>query len=495
MPSDSAFLSGAAYAGQKREIFAEFRRGNERFSRRFRFFPKIFVPKRFSPELLKSLLSVLSLQNFSVKEREFSNEISFSDFSGLGQASALIESSLGYKPIVLNPGRQFLLEKNWAFFRAFGMESLESLPMEFPEAILPMFSEPVSATIQGLLSDGDGIAEAICQKMALSSILCVPVESLPETSQLLAETFVENALFSNGFAFERFPHDRAAWQKNGFAHNGGLGSELDFSSVWPAFFHRAFFNIGFETLNCGCCRPESFSDRNVLPSSFAETEFLSNAFFFQPFSRSFACAFHEKAPFRESREKRMREFFLSAPEAGPFFFGQREMLPLEDAKTLHASGAGRILPEDKSKLEWFCLKRGSFAGAGIAGLQEKAAEAGRLAFAEQKRASKIGDFLQTTNPRLVFFRSFSKAALSLADAVPRYLAWHNAKFFSPQIMRALLGVQETVLAKFEAFSSKNGERTVLGRSKAFVEGYSGFFLAKDFSANQKIPQPKVRILA
>ena len=62
-------------------------------------------------------------------------------------------------------------------------------------------------------------------------------------------------------------------------------------------------------------------------------------------------------------------------------------------------------------------------------------------------------------------------------------------------MRALLGVQETVLAKFEAFSSKNGERTVLGRSKAFVEGYSGFFLAKDFSANQKIPQPKVRILA
>src|SRR3989344_9642020 len=144
MPSDSAFLSGAAYAGQKREIFAEFRRGNERFSRRFRFFPKIFVPKRFSPELLKSLLSVLSLQNFSVKEREFSNEISFSDFSGLGQASALIESSLGYKPIVLNPGRQFLLEKNWAFFQAFGMESLESLPMEFPEAILPMFSEPVS---------------------------------------------------------------------------------------------------------------------------------------------------------------------------------------------------------------------------------------------------------------------------------------------------------------------------------------------------------------
>lgn len=487
------WLTGVNYLQEKRAIVLHFSWLNNRRTAKLPFFPCFYASKAFFS--LQQLHQALSGEGkrFKIEEKPRAFKVSAATFSGLNALADRIFNETGFRPLMLNPERQFLLERNWSYFDCFvffgGKEFAKSERFSFPEARLGFFSEPLRETVQQLAREDLQAAQKTLEAIALSSLLHLPIEVLPGTGFMQLEAFFETIFWKAGLCAKKpgqgaFLAESPALPmlKDGLA-------EVDFSRVFSMLLARPFYNLGPDSIDCGCCRPASSAEKNVLPSTLMLVEMQQDGFFFESNSGSFAKSFHEKSNGKESRLRRMREFCLNAVPLGPFFRKQVVAVPLLDAASLQAAKKAKVLQPER--LHWFCLKKESNVSKAVYSLNESIALLEMACNEMQRNAVKehgiLGCSAVAQAPEFLLKQSFLEALSVLLSSIGKHLCDERSAFFRKSTCLAVEAIESGLLNGFKRFASRGESRVVaFGRAKAVVRSDEPNLLFKRFAEEQQI---------
>jgi len=489
------WLNDVRYLEGKRAIVLEFSRLNLRRMSRQPFFPSFFISSSLTDlETLRKIVSPHKTR-FRIEKREEAFKVSSANFSGLNLLANALFNKTGFRPIVLEPERQFLLEKGFSYFDCFTFfsenEFAKSNAFSVPEARTEFFSEPLHETIAQLLEENSQVAEKILESISASSLLRLPIGKIPSDEFRQLETLLENGLWETGIGITRGSESNPFSKKSNASFSSLQGlSEVDFSLLWPTLLTKPIFNLGPDTIDCECCEPKSVSDRNLLPNSLALVEFLQDGFFFESGFASFSWEFHRKNPEKESRLRRMKEFCLNRVPTGPFFRGQKALVPFSDAIILKRQKEAKTI--SVKEMHWFCLKKESFVSKTISSLNEVIDLLERSCDQAESTAVKekgvLGTALLYKNLDFLLWKQRIKMASKLLMGVPTHLCTEKSAFFKPVLCSAVEAIEANTLGSFKDFAAEQESRVVsFSKGKAYIKSEKPYSLIKQFSKKQQIP--------
>lgn len=490
------WLTTANYAEEKRAVALEFWNLNGKVSKKIGFFPKLILPSNEAIEpIVRDLLKEFGSKK--IKADFFSGKIvlTASTFSELKLFCNLLQVSSKIPFLLLSPERQFLIENNVSFFSAFKLiegEMIKENCLFFPETIQPFFSEPFSDGLASLIKSEEKSAADFAKKIVYANLLCVPLSNVQLNKRFLMEKFFEKIFFKNSFpkilpVLEKqvFPAEKS----NGF-FPGPDFLELDFSNVLTELLSFSFNNIGFETINCDCCRPASVFEKNLLPNTMVSVQMLVDGLYFDSSSAMFAESFHENANGKEKRLLRMKEYHLNIPPIGPVFRKQSMLVPLPDAIDLEKSRQA-LLFDSTDKANWFCLKKESFLSKEIRELEFAAVFLN--GFLLESDEQNLAGFAQSRfSPKNFFYSNALLSIKELSSLIPDYLASYSSEFYSPIVAEAIIALKNNLFFEFKRESRIVGERVVQLRNNRFlVNNQEALGIAKAFSNSTNLPMPKI----
>lgn len=493
------FLSKISYLEERREIIAEFSNLSEKKVERFKFFPKAFLNIQGKAGLAKEVLSLYDAKRFKVSALENGIcGIQAGTFTDLKKISSLLEQSFRQGLNIAEPERQFLLEKHWNYFDSFkpekfGMEKTCSAVI--PQVKADFCEESLENTLKQLARHDKKTTGFFLEAFALSKELQVPMQAVPENNKAVALLFLENCFFKNSFAMQKNASiNNQAFEEgaSGFFENV---SEIDFSQVWAWLFSSKQYNLGFETINCKCCKPEGFTAGNVLPDSRLEVKFLQNGFYYNSESQDFALEFHNSKDNKKARLQRMKEWFLKSIPTGPFNTGEKCLVPLNDALLLEQSGKAKI--SGNEMLNWFCEKKESFMAREIQMLILKITQCeDKLLLLEHNAltAHKVLCSFQLSETPEYLTAYYEKQALErLLKAVLKELNNSSSAFYSEKLAQALKAVQCQKIAQFKQIAKTTGEKILQASPETIlIQAENPLVLVKEFAKKAKTPMPAIR---
>ncbi|MEI7961001.1 MAG: hypothetical protein WCI04_01580 [archaeon] len=514
--SDVFYLTKVSYNEAKHEMLVEFSNSKSRIVERHRFFPFTLFSNIIEKDKLQDLLLSAGFKGFSLEDENNLICLKALSFSDLKKISNSLVVFINKKPLVLEPERAFLISKNWSYLDSFEKQSnklykvspLEKATVEsFVHSLDLGFFLTKEIPFSEALRVNESDALFLVDLAAWSNILSLPIDKVPKEVHEKAEVFLENIFFKHGELLS-FNSQEKIYTKSGFEPLG-FGdplSKIDFSPVWASLFSNNFFNIGPETRNCSCCVPVVLEANNLLPSSLIKVRFLDDNIFYESFSESFSFDFHNSNPAKDARVSKKKEFFLSSFPIGPFFKNDSALVPLMDAKRLiDEKKAVLVSSKDVSQelgfleiaqiskntnpiheLNWFCKNKESF-------FSKEVRSSNSILFALRKVLDKFENnlFLDYNFSNLFFSAVYRSLSFSLCE-LPNQLTNPNSKFFSTELAKSIVSVQESTISKFKEFSEKEGYRVLhANKNSAFVKGFSSLKLAKDFSSKTSLPQPQI----
>lgn len=472
-------LTNVQYNESKQEVLVEFSGEDFKVVERFPFFPYLNFSTKLHRDSLEEILFSFGLKKFKIFEENDNKKIIASSFAELKKISSCIGRAFGKKPLILEPERQFLIEKNWSYFDSFDedFKKIESQDFGFLLTKYIPFNHAMELAEKETLE--------LVKKATLSKILSVKLSSIPKKKEEIIETFLEKIYFSSG-APVSIKEPNFFYLVKDFAPLGYYEniSKIDFSPVWIQLFSKNFFNIGLETKNCSCCPPVTLDDPNLYPDSMISVCFTNDASFYESTSASFARKFHIENSGKEWREQKKKEFFMRAYPIGPFFKNQSVLVPLEDAKLLLSEK--KVILGKNHSLSWFCKINESFFSKELKKINEL-----NVNFSKK---SEYNLELFNKNDFVFLFNSFERENyLEIISEIPFQLLNLNSKFFSQDLASVVKSVQEATIHKFKTFSEKQGYRVLYADKKsAFVRGHSSLSLLKSFAKELSLPQPEIK---
>ncbi len=489
-PEMRMFLSSVSYVPEKRQIVAEFAGKGGKISKRYPFFPKMFFSLGgISHENFLDVLSRHDLRKVKVDFSGGTAVVFAATFSDLKKVNNLLISCFGVYSNLVEPERQFLLERRWSYFDSFSFEDGEPQALqgtEFPDISIGFFSAPLGETISDLLSSNRALAQEIMKRVVYSKMLKIPLlES--EQEKGLEDIFLENVFFASGKSVPLGKAVQARPAKRPFGK-----AEIDFSRMVSLLCSMPFNNIGPETINCTCCAPSSLSEKNVLPSSLVKARFLREGFYFNSCSPHWAEKFHESHTCKEARDSRKAEYFLGAYPAGPFGRGEEENILLADALLLAEKGEASLVCE--AGLMWCCTKNEGALSREIGLLKSmlfsldsaiESESAGMVAshglFFSQKARSSPG----------FFYRSLLKETVSsLLSSLPYALTNPKSRFFDFGICVAFEALNAGILRELEGvMAAENIPARSSGFSRLVVNADSLMGVIKRISLMYSLGRP------
>ncbi len=198
------WLTDVMYLEGKRAIAVQFSRLNIRKMVRIPFFPSFYISKEkigFAA-LQKMLLGKKS--KFRIWQKHSTLQVVAATFYELNNLADALFKETGFRPIVLRPERQFLLERGWGYLDCFSFfsekEFVKSDLFSMPKAKLRFFSEPLHETMHQLAKEDPLLAEKIIESIALSNVLRMPINDLPSDALKQQQAMLENLLWSRGLS-------------------------------------------------------------------------------------------------------------------------------------------------------------------------------------------------------------------------------------------------------------------------------------------------------
>lgn len=476
------YLIKVTHNSNKNEVICYFENNNKKIAKKFLFFPFITMSKNINYNKLKKMLDIFKIKNYNIIKNKDCVKIISKDILKLKEISLLIAKLTGRKPIVLDVEQNFLVDKNWSYFDAFLINDFEIKKLDncfnHPKAL---FGE-ISFFEAKKLSEKQ--TNIIIKKSVLSNLLKIPIQKVDLDFKKSLEIFVQNLFFKNNFCINMKKNNSSIsyFESKPFGVYDKI-SEIDFSLIWSKLITNNFFNIGFETINCNCCRPVKLEDENILESSFIEVIIKEDNLFFESMSKTFAIDFHKKNSLKELRISKKKEFWFKSTPIGPLFNNQKIKLPLFDAKKLLDSGLAELGKEHF--MQWHCNKNESFLSKEIKSINNK------LFLAKNKNLDYEGLFIDKS-----FKEEHNAIFVDYLNRILKELPFHisdfRSMFFDYDVANAIVFMQESTLSKFNDFSEKSGFRVIHSNKRsAFVKGYSSLLLAKKFSSSLKLPMPAI----
>ncbi len=489
-PPESFFLVKVVYSEDKKEIACQFRNGKKGKTFREKFFPFVIVSIEFKEKVLNLISKSFKKQVFVV-EKNFLKVTAVS-FSVLKNFCTSLGENSTY---LIEPERQFLILKNWSYFDEFVFNDFKPVRLEKVSFPLIDFDEtPLVDLVREMLVVSEVSARELLQNMVWSKLLKIPVSKIPVEKFVLIELFLQNIFFENAFVvpnrseanFLPVKREKINLVKNDLC-------EMNFNTVWSKLFSK--FNLGFDSLNCDCCKPSSITDSNLLPNSLIEVEFLVDGLFFSSFNPSFASKFHKSNSFKQARKKFQLDWGLEFVPVGPFMRGEKALIPLPDALNLFKENKLKI-NFSSSKFNWFCKKNSSFLVNSFNELNKL------LGFVEKNLFDLKKSFLSSFGlnyefelnkfPEFIFFNFVHGSIEFLLNSVPFQLLSPFSRFYSSSLAESIDSIQNLVLTEFKNSLINSNARIVFASpGKVLIQASAPLSVLKDFSSKSGFPSPKI----
>lgn len=477
-----AFLSKVTYSADKRQIIVEFSSTKEKFCRRFSFFPKMYFSLGKISQ--NSFLELLSKDDFQKLKVSFNNDkatIFGATFNDLKRVNNLLREFFNFECNLIEPERQFLIEKSWNYFDCFELKehNLELVSSsKFPNVKFEFLSDSLKETVNDLLKNNKRLASDIVQKIVSSKLLKIPfVEN--ENSKSLEEIFLENIFFESNVPLAIGKSINVVRKKRIRGR-----TQIDFSKLVSIMASKPFNNIGFETMGCDCCKPTSVDDPNVLPSSLVKVKFLREGIYFNSVSNSWSNDYHNNHSMKDSRELRKNEYFFDQYPIGPFFKNQEEQIILADA--LKLLDQNLIIISSDYSLEWYCLEKESVFSKQINSLSKTLSS---LSVAMEKESSLMvaakGLFYSQemdSDPGFFYRKILKKNISKLLSNIPNYLMNENSRFFDKKISIGFESLFGMIFKDFgEVVENISDARVSFNSSMALMDSHSILSVSKKFA--------------
>jgi hypothetical protein len=477
------YLVKVIYIQEKSEIICYFRDNNSQKAVRFPFKPYFILNNDFDLLKLKELINFFGIKNFNIVSKNNFIKVFSNSINSLKEISKILGITTGKKYLILDPTRVFLLEKDWSFFDIFYFEN--DIPIKafsknnFFEILSPLIS------FEDALKIDEKNVNALIENSVFSNLLKIPINNIPTSFNEKLELFLENIYFSNAGVIQ-WDDVEKIYSKKDFAPYGLFEnfSEIDFSMFWVQIMTKSFFNLGQDTINCGCCKPIRINDSNIIPASSIEVIPIENELFYISSSKKFSNYFHNNNVGKKARVLRKNEFFLKNFPVGPLFSNNKYLVPFDDAVKL--LDEKKVSLSKNHSLFWFCKNKESFFSKDFQNVFLKV-------FSLEKYLAEYSNNLLFEKSFDYFFVSKKLFLLKkLLSSIPNQLLSRFSKFFSNDLANSIISIQESILFKFETFSEKNGFRIIYStNNNVFVKGSKSLSLTKDFSSTLKLPQPVV----
>jgi len=265
-------------------------------------------------------------------------------------------------------------------------------------------------------------------------------------------------------------------------------SVIDFSKMVSVIASKPFNNLGFETINCSCCKPWDKEAKNILPSSLVKVNFLRESFYFDSVSSNWADAYHFSNKEMQKREKRKSEYFLDFYPSGPFSRNSSENILLADALNLEQKGLVKIVSHENPS--WFCLKKESAFSSEVNRLYESLITLNSVVEKESNSvvASDGLFFSQSleSSPGHHYRKILDKTTSRLLASFPRLLTNSSGRFFDKNFAIALEAINSLILKDFEEIAKNSKTRVSFKDSIALVDSSSFMSASKEFRDLYKV---------
>ncbi|MFA7708726.1 MAG: hypothetical protein WCX82_01145 [archaeon] len=427
--------------------------GRDPLNNNYEFIYKSNFYPYFVAEINLSLVSQL-LSDFkkdiSLKSLEENTKIIAKDFEILSKCAKILQQATSKNIILIEPERQFLIRNNWSYYDSFFVFKNNIRKINNENHIHFAIRDYTES-----LNDSEKLKliEPLTRKLILSNILRLKPETSIKNDQILNILF-ENEFFNNELILKN-TNNYYYQTKEKFIKEH---INLDFSNVLPYLLTKQFNNIGFETINCSCCKPSAVLQENVLPSSLVEVEFKKSGFYFISCDDMWSREYHSIHELKENRENYKKQNGLLKIPIGPFTKGQKENLLLSDALKLTNNEEIKIL-DNLDKLTWTCKKEESFISKIINSLierQKKIEESINISTIINYTSCDFGKSRDLeTNPMFLQYLTEYSLINSLIEEIPRFLQHKNTKFYSPTMELAIRSI------KYNTFNEINKEEDQL----------------------------------
>lgn len=492
-----AFLAKAAYIPEKRQAVLEFSSGQKKFSKRYGFFPFFFLPNNQSylGALKKWGLKKIKLEALDEKKVR----VIGATFYDLIQAAKIIETSFGKQVLLLPPQKQFLIEKNWGYFDSFeirGGEVIKSEKMFAPEVFFELFSSSIEKAFFDLKNSDESAASEFLQKICLSNILKTEIANLPAFSAELGDVFLENIFFKYGYPilFEKdFSPKKTG--NDGLNPVGSGVAKISFLKSLNSILAFPFHNVGFDSINCECCKNYGDS-QNVSPSSLVWARFLVDGLYFESSFMGWAKKFHESEQFKKQRVEFQKEWGFDSVPAGPFFSNQKHSIPLADYWFLSKNNFVEKSFEFSEKV-WFCKKKESFLSKELKEIDRLHFAVGALSSTVEFEKTSSGTFLLSQHAKDSFSSHYFKSYKLQLDKVSESLllclmAQNPCWLLDERVSGAVDCIKAGLLKNFKKFAEESSFcGTKLKNLSAFISSKNPLFLAKNFSRKFNLREPEI----
>ena len=303
--NDSHWLTRVSYLENKAKIVAEFSSMDSRRTIAYSFMPLAYLnTNTFNRQEFAKLAREFAGNKFCLSfPRKDTAKITARTFFSLRDILFNLKSAVDVSYLLINPERQFLVSKEWSYFDCFSLENGKPEKKAFngtPKIKLDGFNKDLDVIAEELLHEDEKLMNDFLEKVILSNILAVEPTILPNSCLEQSEILLENMFFRNCFAS---PPALRAKPKNITGRNLPFydAEAIDFSLVWLSLLVDEKQNIGFETLNCDCCKPISIDSENLFSNTLVEVSFLADGTYFESLSESWADSFHNNSPNKEDR--------------------------------------------------------------------------------------------------------------------------------------------------------------------------------------------------
>lgn len=469
LPSTRLYLTKVTYSNEKKQITVEFSNTINKASKKYPFFPKAhFSLNGMSNQNFLEILSQHDLRKTKVDFKKESVTVFAACFSDLKKVNNLFKEYVGVFSNLIEPERQFLIEKEWNYFDCFDFSTgqIEKISCEnFPEVTFDFISDSLKQTVNDLLNSNKFLANDFVRKIVLSKILKIPLMGR-ESNDLSENIFLENIFFAGSIPVDIKKSNSIQKQKHFFSK-----SEVDFSKVVSVVSSMPCNNIGFESINCDCCKPSSMNSKNVLLSSEIKVRFLREGFYFNSVSKTWANEFHVSHAFVEQRKRRKREYFYSFFPTGPFSRGSEKKILLFDALNLREKGLVEFVGEPF--LKWYCTSSESMLSKEINSLRKKFIFLNSVIEEQQKSViASDGLFFSQIldkNADFLYWKLFRKSISLFLGKFSSLLIDSNSRFFNKNLAIIFEVLCAEVLNDFKQNTKNSVSCSFITDSKLLVD--------------------------
>lgn len=392
----------------------------------------------------------------------------------------IISLSTSKKILLIEPEREYLNEKNWSYYDLFLIISnrkIKKIENNNLSSIVKKYINPF------LKEEQMRLIEKLTSKILLHNLLKINPKNNITNSEIL------NILFENEFFKHKIIPKKD--QEIEYIQNTAKFKDLisiDFSNIWPYLLTNNFYNIGFETINCDCCRPKKYTDINVLSSSLVNVRFKKDGFYFISKDKEWAkYKYHKENDFKENRENYKKQNRLKTIPVGPFFKEDIAKIPLLDAYALLKQDAAEINLEN-CNFTWHCLRKESFISKIVKELLEK-----------QKNIEKSINLSNTItysssfknnlekNPLFIQYFTEYKLINDLIEEIPKFLENKNTKFYNPIIANTIKYIKFEMINKIDI----QDEKYIIEKEKVIFKDKENIKKINTFFPKINLPIPKL----